>query len=154
MKKNGYNMDTADVVCEQRPAQWIAEAIVRGLAGSGYRVLMPGSPIGEDTVVVRGTLTHFFVEPVIEGFSSHFEADVGFTLQVVTRSGLAARRAFFVKSETMAVLGTDDEIEQAAQIATKDAVRDALVAFTSLLETYPSVGAPSSGETTAYSVVR
>lgn len=39
MQKNGYNMDTADAICQSNPTLWIANLLANELRASGFSVL-------------------------------------------------------------------------------------------------------------------
>ena len=56
MKKNGYNMDTADAVCETDPNQWIAQLLADELRASGFTVLQPDDPHRASAVYVQALI--------------------------------------------------------------------------------------------------
>ncbi len=145
MKKNGYNMDSADIVCSEAPGSWLAHSIAAGLVRAGFRVLTPTSPPGPSTVIVRGTVSQFFVEPNIGMWHSELEADIGLTLVLTSPSGLVATRRFYVKGEHSSAFQSEAEAQGAADDATDEMVRVTVTAIGTLLDRYPGLGAPSVG---------
>ena len=140
MKKNGYNVDTADVHCSVTPSEWVARALAAGLAQSGFNVLInqPGS--SPATPRIEGDVVTFFVEPKINLFTYVPETDIGVTLHVTSPTGLAADRSFYFKGGQDTFLGTDDTFQDSASDATRKAVAGMVGAITELLDRYPQLG--------------
>ena len=97
MQKNGYNMDTADAVCQSDPNAWIAKLLAEELRRSGFSVLEPGAEHRPGALRVEGSLLKIFVEPVIGFWAGSLEADLSVKLHATSETGLAAERTFFVK---------------------------------------------------------
>ena len=144
MQKNGYNMDTASVICEVPPEQWLSHALAQGLQRAGYRVLAPGATPGPTTIRVTGMVQQFFVEPHVGFFLFTPEADIGVRLMVTSGTGLHAERAFYFKAREPALFGTESKFQAAARAATDDAVAGMVQSITQLVDRYPDVGAPSA----------
>lgn len=143
MKKNGYGMDSADILCSEAPGSWVGHALAAGLVRAGFRVLTPTSPPGPSTVIVRGTVSQFFVEPNIRMWDAAFEANIGLTLVLTSQSGLVATRRFYVKGEHDSQHQTEDDAQAAADEATNELVRVAVTSIGALLDCYPGLGAPT-----------
>ena len=62
MKKNGYNMDTADAICETAPATWIPSLLAEELRASGFTVIRNRKPKKMNTLVIDGTVSKIFVD--------------------------------------------------------------------------------------------
>ena len=90
MQKNGYQMDTADVECVDRPGRWLADAFAQQLTSAGYRVLRADAVPGPSTLVVRGEVRQLFLEPIDGFFTRTVEADFSAHL-TVTRSPASGR---------------------------------------------------------------
>lgn len=97
MQKNGYNMDTADAVCQSDPNVWLAQLLADELRASGFTVLEQTAEHRPGARRIEGSLTKLFVEPVIGFWAGSLEADLSVTLRVSTQTGLEASRKFFVK---------------------------------------------------------
>jgi len=80
MKKNGYNMDTADALCQSDPNAWIATLLARELRASGFTVVDDKAAHRPGALRVEGSLLKIFVEPVIGFWSGSVEADVSIRL--------------------------------------------------------------------------
>jgi hypothetical protein len=140
MKKNGYNTDSADVHCAVQPTDWVTQALVDGLAASGFRVLVNQAGSTPATPRIDGQLVQFFVEPKIDPFTVTPEADIAVTLHMSTPSGLSAERVFYFKGREPAMFGTDDTFDDAAKNATREAVAGMVAAIVELLDRYPQLG--------------
>ncbi len=146
-QKNGYNVETANVECSVPPAQWVADTLAQGLRSAGYHVVVtdyPGAPAASSSVVVRGEVLQFFIEPKVGFFTFTPEADISVRLVVTSPSGLRAERRFYFKSEEVSIIGTEDNFQAAANTATQQAVRDMAAAIVELLGRYPDLGAPAA----------
>ena len=139
-KKNGYNMESADIHCSEAPGSWVGHALAAGLVRAGFRVLTPTSKPGPATVIVRGTVTQFFVEPNMSMWEPMLEADIGLALVVTSPSGLVATRRFYVKGEHTSHYQTEGEAQGAADEATNEVVRVSVMAIGALLDRYPGLG--------------
>jgi hypothetical protein len=144
MQKNGYNADTADAVCTVSPSRWLADALREALIKSGYRVLAPDVVPGPTTVILRGELRQYFVEPKLNFWTATIEADVGVTLEASSPSGLLAKRHFYVKGKDTTMASTEVHFQAAADAAAGEIVGKMVVSVTELLNRYPGLGAPSA----------
>jgi len=146
MKKNGYNMDTADAVCSSEPTRWISDLLARGLSRSGFSVIKSDMPQGENVLVIEGSLQKLFVEPVVGFWTGSLEADIQVDLTASTNTGLRATRTFFskgIRSGQMAF--TSGSFQAALRRATEEIVRNMVEAIEELANKFPTVGAGESG---------
>lgn len=141
-QKNGYNTETAPVVCQVPPETWLASALMQGLERSGFHAVA-NSPWGPATVRIHGELQQFFVEPKLNVFTFEPEADIAVRLVVTSASGLNAERRFYFKGVKPALLGTEDQFQAASRMATQAAVQAMVQAIVSLLDRYPALGTTS-----------
>jgi hypothetical protein len=137
-------MESADIVCSEAPGAWVGHAIAAGLVRAGFRVLTPSSPPGPSTVVVRGTVSQFFLEPNMAMWDPALEADIGITLVLTSQSGLIATRRFYVKGEQSSSHQTEADAQAAADAATNEMVRVAVTSIGALLDHYPLLGTPTA----------
>lgn len=144
MQKNGYNMDTADVICSEPPGRWIADALALELAKSGFKPLRADAVPGPTTVVVRGTVGRLFLEPKHDFFTLTVEGDIAAQLVVTTPNGLRAERKFYVKGKDTDMASTEATFQAAADRATRQIARAMVSALIELLDKYPELGAPSA----------
>lgn len=147
-QKNGYGHETANVNCEVVPGRWIADALAMELERAGFRVLRGDAAKGPSSVVVQGTVTTMFLEPVDAVFTRSVEADFAAKLLVTSPSGLHAERAFYVKGLDESIASTEGVFQSAADDATHQIARRMAAALIELLDRYPDLGQP---ETTARS---
>jgi uncharacterized lipoprotein YajG len=138
MKKNGYNMDTADLNCSEAPALWIADLIVDQLRAAGFQVSTDSLQQGGG-LRVEGSLHKIFVEPLI-GFSSvTYETDLHVQLTATSASGLEARRSFFVKARRGGMVATVGQANESMQQAAEKMANDVVAAIISLMNRYPEL---------------
>ena len=147
MQKNGYNMDTADVICSEPPGRWLADALALELAKAGYKPLRADAVPGPTTVVVHGRVGRLFLEPKHNFFTLTVEGDIATHLVVTTPNGLHAERKFYVKGEDTDLASTEATFQAAADRATRQVARAMVAALTELLDKYPELGAPSATAT-------
>lgn len=134
MKKNGYNMDTANVYCSEEPARFLATLLARELAASGFQVVPPTAAAA---VRIEGRLVQFFVEPKVGFLTFTPEADVGVRLVATSATGLLAERDFYVKGIEESLVGTEDNFQLASNAAVRAVVKDMVAAILALLDRYP-----------------
>lgn len=137
MKKNGYNMDTASVLCTEPPATFLATLLASELRAAGFEVYTNAAPNG--AVKLEGHLLQFFVEPKVGFVTFTPEADVHVRLVASSTSGLLAERDFYVKGTETSLVGTDENMQRASDTAVRAIVRDMVAAVLSLLDRYPDV---------------
>ena len=141
MQKNGYNMDTADAVCQSDPNAWIAQLIADELRASGFSVLEEGAEHRPGALHVEGSLLKIFVEPVIGAWTGSLEADLSLKLSATTETGLEAERTFFVKGWKGGQLAsTMQPYHTALHRATQAIVEEVVRAILELLDRYPQLG--------------
>lgn len=136
MKKNSYNMDTADVVCTEHPPRWLAERLVAALREADFEVTEIRPSAAPDHVAVEGTLLTLFIEPRIGFWVVGLETDIYARLNVTSPNGLDAERTFFVKSEEQAIAGVEGAYRQSFVHASDQILRDMVVAIGQLLDEY------------------
>lgn len=142
MKKNGYNMDTADAVCEKDPALWFASLLADELRASGFDVLAPSDPHAPSAVVLDGVLLQLFAEPVIGAWSGSIETDLAVRIRAGSETGLVAEREFFVKGVKKGVIvGSLTPYQTSVTRAGHEAVAEIVRALLELLAAYPQLGA-------------
>lgn len=141
MKKNGYNMDTADAVCETDPNVWIAELLADELRASGFTVLGGGDPHRSSALYVQGSLLKIFVEPVIGAWSGSLEADISVKLRATSETGLAAERTFLVKGwKGGQMFATSQPYRTALHRSTQAILEEMVRAILELMDRYPQLG--------------
>jgi hypothetical protein len=139
MQKNGYNMDTADAVCETDPTLWIAKVLADGLSRAGFRVVEESSR--PSALRTEGELLMLFVEPVIGFWSGSLEADLEVHLRLTSATGLVAERTFYAKGwKGGQMFSTRTPFQTALSRATEKLVKDMVSAIVELLDRYPSLG--------------
>jgi hypothetical protein len=122
MQKNGFNMDTANVICRDTPESMLADLLGDELLASGFRVLADPARASRSTLMISGAVEQAFVEPKLNYGAAASEADIALKLTVWTASGLLAERSFYVKGDEAAFFTG----EAAAQKAFNSAVRQLL----------------------------
>jgi hypothetical protein len=144
MKKNGYNMDTANIFCATPPYVFLANLLRAELAAAGFRVVSDPRAVGGSTVVISGELQQFFVEPKIGAVTFSPETDIGLKLTATTGTGLYAERRFYVKGEEVSLAGTDGNLQLAYEAAIRQMMRATVDAITNLVDQFPPTpGAPA-----------
>jgi uncharacterized lipoprotein YajG len=139
MKKNAYNMETADVLCSAEPAQWLAERFAAELEAAGFTLTTsPSSPVA---VRIEGHLRQFFVEPEVGWVTFNPEADIHVHLVATSESGLVAERDFYVKGVKTALAATDSSYQAAANEAVRLILKDMVSAVLALMNRFPRLGA-------------
>jgi hypothetical protein len=141
MQKNGYNMDTADAVCQSDPSEWIARLLADELRASGFEVLDGEAPHKTSALELRGSLLKIFVEPVIGAWTGSLEADLSVRLRATSETGLEAERMFFVKGWKGGVMAsTLQPYHTALHRATQDLLAEMVTAILELMDRYPQLG--------------
>ncbi len=145
MQKNGYNMDTADAVCQTPPDAWIAKLLADELRASGFTVLPVDAPHRPGALRIEGTLLQLFVEPVLGAWSGSLEADLSVRLRASTATGLEAERTFFVKGWKGGQLASTLQPFHTSLDRATQAILDEMVrAVMELMDAYPQLGRPST----------
>ncbi len=144
MKKNSYNMDTADVRCAEEPARWLATMLARELEQAGFEVADAGGA-RPSAVQLEGSLLQIFIEPVIGMWTVKMEADLHVKLVARSETGLAAERSFYVKSTESQFGVSTFPFDAALANATQTLLRDVVQAIVELLDRYPELGSHGFG---------
>ena len=143
MKKNGFNMDSADAVCQSDPNTWIAQLLANELRASGFTVLEEGSDHRRSAVRIDGSLLKIFVEPVwlFGPWSTGVEADLSVKLKATSGTGLAAERMFFVKGwQGRSPFATAQRYQTALHRARHALLEELVRAIVELMDRYPQLG--------------
>lgn len=141
MQKNGYNMDTADAVCQSDPALWIAKLLADELRASGFSVLDETAEHRPGALRIDGSLFKLFVEPVLGAWTGSLEADLAVTLKVSTQTGLEAERKFFVKGWKGGQLAsTMQPYHTALHRATQELLAEMVRSIVELMDRFPQLG--------------
>ena len=141
MQKNGYNMDTADAVCQSDPNSWIAGLLADELRASGFSVRTGDDDYRQTALRIDGTLLKLFVEPVIGFWSGSLEADLSVKLRATTQSGLDAERSFFLKGWRGGQMAwTKNPFHTALHRATQALLEEMVRSITELMDAYPELG--------------
>lgn len=141
MQKNGYNMDTADAICQSDPNVWIAKLLGDELRASGFEVLDAEAAARPGALRIDGSLLKIFVEPVIGAWTGSLEADLSVNLRATTETGLEAERTFFVKGWKGGQLAsTMQPYHTALDRATQALLEEMVRAVVELMDRYPQLG--------------
>lgn len=102
MKKDGYGIETASVLCAGTPSAWIADRLAEDLASSGFTVLTgeAAALASTGTLRVEGEILKLFGEPVVGFFATNVETDFHVRLVATLPSGRRAERNVFVKGRS------------------------------------------------------
>jgi hypothetical protein len=136
MKKNGYNMDSASVLCAA-PASMIADVIANHLALAGFRVLRDRRNASPSAIILTGALDQVFVEAKNNFFNIEVETDVALKLRATTTYGLSAERRFYVKGDEATVFGGDDAMQASFDSAVRQLAAGVVGAMANLAERFP-----------------
>ncbi|MEY3760921.1 MAG: hypothetical protein RIR39_2412 [Pseudomonadota bacterium] len=140
MKKNGYNMDTADAICTVSPASKLADLLVDELGKAGFKVKTQGEAQSQSGVKINGSLIQFFVEPVIGFAMGALETDIHIRLVATSQNGLHAERSFFIKGTESAMVGSESNAQKSIDSATAIVIKQMVTAIISLFNKYPVLG--------------
>jgi hypothetical protein len=142
MKKNGFNSESAKIVCASDPSLALGDLVAAELAASGFKVLRDEKQAGPTTVVLTGTLTQVFVEPTFGFASSDVETDIGLKLHAQTRDGLAADRTFYVKGDEAIMMMSDENIQRSFDSSVRQLVTSVVGAVANLLDVAQADASP------------
>lgn len=141
MVKNGYGMDTADVLPRQLPSVWLTDRLRSELEVAGFQIVTIETP--GRTVLVKPTLTMLYAEPVLGWFKGAIEADIGLSLHVIGPGDLDATRNFYSKGTQETFLATREFYLSALKSATEDLMRKVVGALVILMEGRPETKKPN-----------
>jgi hypothetical protein len=123
VKKNGYGMDSAEVVLDDgvEAAAWVRSALLEDLRSEGFEVVVWSDAPG-DAVLIHVELEQFFVEPENHFMTVELHAIVVFRLTVELPGGEAYARRFKGHRSSPFMLVTDGDIEPLVEVAAAEAV--------------------------------
>ena len=136
MKKNGYNVDSANVLCSA-PANMLADLVARHLSLAGFRVLRDRRDASRSTIILTGALEQLFVEPKSNYFSGEIETDVALRLWATTSYGFSAERRFYVKGDEATFFASNDDIQRSFEAGVRQLVTGVVGAVANLSERLP-----------------
>lgn len=142
MKKNGWNMDTADIHCSAPPGGWLAQLLAEELRAAGFRVGTDPREAGSGALRLDGVLSQFFVEPKADAFTVTPEADIALRLVATSRSGLHAHRRFYMKGRQPSLFGFEENFRLASEAAVRQMLARVVEAVAELVRQYPQLGQP------------
>lgn len=131
MKKNGYNGDTADVLCTEDPSAWVARRLASDLRAVG--VIVHDAPHGS-ALRIEGTLVQFFTEPRPEVFSIDLETDIHVVLTATWPDGAIADKQIYVKGVETTASGNDEAFQASTDDASTQMSRHLLLSVLALLD--------------------
>jgi hypothetical protein len=144
MQKNGYNMDTANVLCRKEPTQWFAQLLGDELRAAGFTVVAADAAHKPSALRVDGTLLQLFVEPLAGAFTVSCEADLQVRLVASSETGLHAERTFMAKGVWQGFAGIDGPFQDSFKKASDAVLSDVVEAILDLMNRYPQLGLKSS----------
>ena len=143
MKKNGYNMDTADAICKTTPEEWIAQLLADELRASGFNVSTEKPMMSANTLIIEGSITKLFAEPVLGMWSGSVETDIEVKLTASSESGLLAERVFFAKGIKKGLMvATAGPFHTSLKRAADEILTNMIEAIFYLMNKYPNLGQP------------
>jgi hypothetical protein len=142
MKKNGYNVDIANVNCTVRPEAMLPKLLAEELSSAGFVVLEDSRQADPSTLIVSGVVEQAFLEPKVNFFAVTFETDMGLELTVTTGSGLFAERRFYVKGEEATVWASEPDMQRSFDSGVRQLVAAVVGALDNLADRVPPL-APS-----------
>lgn len=149
MKKNSYNMDTADIRCAVPPNQWLTALLAAELRAAGFVVLSEPSQAGPETLRLETWLSKFFIEAKVGAVTNSPEADLELRMVASTRTGLDAQRHFYFKGEEGAAFALESNFQAAADDAVRQMLAGVVGAVVQLVQRYPQLGLPARGAAVA-----
>jgi hypothetical protein len=143
-KKNGYNIQTADIFCQAEPASHLAYLLAQELTALGFVVVAADAgPLRPGTLRIDGELNQFFVEPHIGAFTVTPEVDVEVRLVASSGHGLLASRNFYVKAADENLAATDGTYQDVYEQALQLIVQRLVAAVIDLSDRYPDLDGPA-----------
>ena len=131
MKKNGYNGDTADILCAEDPGAWVARRLASDLRAVG--VIVHDQPHGS-ALRIEGTLLQFFTEPQAQAFTVELETDIHVVLTATWPDGAVADKELYVKGTETSAGGNDAAFQASVNDASTHMSRDLLISVLALLD--------------------
>lgn len=140
-KRNTYGTETADVLCEPAPGDWLAVLLVRRLDQAGFRIVTTETAKSPDPLRLHLAVEHLFVDQVPGMWTVTLVADVHVTVAADTQTGLSAQRSFCVKGQNDVAAVLDSGFQAAMDQATERLADELVRAVVDLTDRYPGVGA-------------
>ncbi|MDB4982244.1 MAG: exported protein of unknown function [Myxococcales bacterium] len=142
MKKNGYNTESASILCGRDPAFTLADLLVGELAAAGFKVIQDPRSASPSTLVLTGALEQAFLEPKANFSYVTFETDIALHLTVQNAAGLVAQRRFYVKGEEATYFASEDDMQRSFDSAARQLVTNVVGAVANLADRFPPGIAP------------
>jgi hypothetical protein len=142
MKKNGYNMDTANVICAEPPEVFLPDILADALADAGFEVFDDPRAARPATLVLSGVVRQLFVEPKIGFETATIETDIALELTARTGAGLLATRTFYVKGAE-ATIGANEDLQRSLDSGVRQLVAEVVGAVANLADAYPPPVSPA-----------
>ena len=135
MKKNNYNMDTANVFANQSVNEWLGTRLSNELRSAGFIVNPQGD--NPNAAKIQGFTRQLFIEPVIQWTTVDLESDLSVLIRVSRPDGLEAERRYFVKGLEQALFGLDDTYARSLRKSSDDLMKRVVADIINLLNRFP-----------------
>jgi hypothetical protein len=143
VKRNGLSAETADVLCEPEPSQWLGELMLRALDRAGFKVVTTRTAKSADPLRLSLTLRHLFIDQENGVLTVALVTDAHVVIDAETQTGLSAQRSFFAKSENDVLAVLDSGLQASMDHAVEKLADEMVTALVDLNAKYPSTGAAS-----------
>jgi hypothetical protein len=147
MKKNGYNVDTANVLCTEAPEVFLPDLLGDALADAGFEVYDDRRAALPSTIVLTGVVRQLFIEPKIDYATLTLETDLELELTAKNGAGLVATRRFYVKGAEASTTSSTEDMQRSLDSAVRELVAGVVGAVANLADAYPPPVAPPKVET-------
>ncbi len=135
MKKNNFQMDTANVYANQDINAWLGIRLGKELKSSGFKVQEEGT--GTKAIRIQGHTLKLFIEPVVQWTTVDMETDLSVRIVVARGDGFEAERTYFVKGLSQALAGTGQNYDVSLNNATDSLMKRLVADLINLLNRYP-----------------
>ena len=143
VKRNSLGAETANVLCEPEPSQWLGELTLRALDRAGFKVVTTRTAKSADPLRLRLTLKHLFIDQVNGVLTVALVTDAHVVIDAETQTGLSAQRSFFAKSENDVLAVLDSGLQASMDQAVEQLADGIVTAVVELNAKYPATGAAS-----------
>ncbi len=137
MKKNGYGMDTANVLASQNVSGWLGSRLGNELRSAGFQVNPQGG--NPNATKIQGFTHQLFIEPVVQWTTVDLESDIAVLIHVSRPDGLEAERRYFVKGLEQALVGLEDTYAASLRKASDDLMKRVVADVINLLNRFPEM---------------
>lgn len=141
VKRNTWEAETADVLCEPEPRQWLGELVLRAVDRAGFKVVTTQTARSADPLHLRIKLKHLFIDQVNGVVTLALITDAHVVIEAETPSGLVAKRSFFAKSRNEVLGVLDSGLQASMDEAVDQLAKEMVTALIGLNARYPSAGA-------------